>query len=599
MIAFLKFIKPYVREHKRPFLLSNLFILLGACTQIGIPLYIQQVIDIIYPRQAQNEIFIAFIILVILAFIDYVANLGMRMTGVYFARNTIESIRRDVFRKLHQQELEYYDKESTGQLLARTMDDVFYLQDVLSWAWRIVATLIAISSGIIVVMFLTSPELALIFALTYPILLIVLKTISSRNAQIFYDSRYKFGVMADTMAENLSGIKTVKSFGSEEQQINLFKSKNNDYIAKANEQVRVRSYLRPGMISLYSIAVVSFLFSGGLFLESNLISTGVFVSFMYLILKLTQQMRFLGFLGIDIMIADSSAKRLNEILQYPLVLEDEPDAIKLDSINGKIEFDNVSFKYIGNDYYSLENVSLTINPGEKVALLGPTGSGKTTLVNLIPRFYDPTEGKILIDGIDIKTVTRQSLRDYIQIVHQDNFLYTVSLFENISFGKTESDLGEVIEYASASQIHKFIDSLDKKYETIVGERGVTLSGGQRQRTTIARGLLIKPKIIIFDDSVSAVDPDTEARIQETLSKIDEEITLIIISQRPSSLKYVDRIIVLDEGQVIQSGTHSELIKEENGLYSRFVNSVKKQVKFIDWDKSVSEGFSGTSLPSGD
>ena len=264
MIEFLRFISPYVKEHKKPFMISNFFILLGACTQIGIPLYIQTVIDTIYPTKSTNALYIAFVILLGLAFLDYVGNYGMRITGVYFARNTVESIRRDMFRKLHEQELEYYWKESVGQLLSRSMDDVYNLQDVLTWAWRIVASLITISIGIFVVMFLTSPTLALVFGTTYPILIFVLAKISSRNAQIFYDARYRFGVMADTMAENLSGIQTVKSLGREIEQVNLFKKKNDDYIDRANEQVRVRGYLRPGMITLYSIAVVTFLFAGGL-----------------------------------------------------------------------------------------------------------------------------------------------------------------------------------------------------------------------------------------------------------------------------------------------------------------------------------------------
>ena len=599
MLDFIEFVYPYIREQKKAFLLSTVFVLLGACTQIAIPLYIQVVIDQILPHALKNELYIAFIVLVGIALLDYGANLGMRLFGVLYARNIIESIRNNVFEKLHQQEMEYYSRESVGQLLARTMDDVYFLQDVFSWAWRVVASIVAISIGIFVVMFLTSPLLALIFGMTYPILLFVLFKTTSRNAKIFYDARLKFGNLSDTMAENLSGIKTVKSFGREQQQIALFKSKNDDYIDKANEQVIVRSYLRPGMITLYSISVVTFLFAGGIFWESNVITAGVFVSFMYLILKLTQQMRFLGFLGIESLIASSSAKRLNEILKAPLVLEDGPEAQDLEDMTGLIEFKNTSFRYKGNNYDSLNNINLTIKPGEKVALLGPTGAGKTTLINLIPRFYDPTEGRVLIDGKDVKYLTRKSIRDRIQIVHQDNFLYTVSLYENISFGKTESSLEEVIEYAEASQIHTFINSLENKYDTIVGERGVSLSGGQRQRTTIARGLIIKPKIIIFDDSVSAVDPETEAKIQETLAEIDKDITLIIISQRPSSLKYVDRIIVLDEGSIVQQGIHSELIQEE-GIYKRFVNSVKRQVKFINWDENIAEKQpSGVNIPSGD
>jgi ABC-type multidrug transport system fused ATPase/permease subunit len=595
MIEFLKFIYPYTKEHKKNFIGSVLFVLLGVFTQIAVPLAINIVIDDILPLKVESEIYFAFIIILILSILDYIANLGMRSTGVNYSRDVMESIRRDIYKKLHEQELEYYSKETVGQLMARTVDEVYSLQEILTWGWRIIIFVITISTGVFIVMFITSPILAIIFALTYPILLYVLKKTTNKNAQIFYGTRLKFGDLADTMAENLSGIKTVKSFGREQEQIKLFKEKNDEYIASAYDQILVKSYLQPGMIALYSIAVVTFLIAGGFFLESRVISAGTFVAFMLLILRLSQQTRFLGDLGINILIADSAAKRLNEVLRAPLVLEDDKEAEMLNNITGLIEFKNVTFKYPGNEYKALENVDLIIKPGEKIALLGPTGAGKTTLVNLIPRFYDPTEGTILIDNKDIKHVSRKSLRQFIQIVHQDNFLYTITLSENISFGKPESDLEEIIYYAEASQIHTFIDSLDNKYETIVGERGVTLSGGQRQRTTIARGLIIRPKIIIFDDSVSAIDPETEAKIQETISKIDEDITLIVISQRPSSLKFVDRIIVLDEGHIIQQGSHNELMKEEEGLYRRFVNSVKRQVKFIDWDESISESTSSSNI----
>ena len=587
MKPFLKFVYPYIKEHRLPFLLSTFFILIGAMTQTAMPLYIQTIINNIIILKVPSQLYTAFVIFIGIAILDYLASLGTRWFGATYARNIIESIRRDVFKKLHQQGMEYFSRESTGQLLARTMDDVYYLQDVLSWAWRVVGTIIAISVGIFIVMFFQSPILAIIFGLTFPLLLLVLQNSTKKNAQIFYDSRYKFGELAGTMAENLSGIKTVKSFGREDQQINIFKEKNNAYIDKAMEQLWVKSYLQPGMITLFSCAVVTFLFFGGLFLQTKAISVGTFIAFIYLILRLAQQMRFLGQIGIYSLIADSSTRRLNDILNYPLVMEDDSDAEPLLVKNGLIEFKNVSFSYPGNDFKSLDNINLVIKPSEKVAILGATGAGKTTLINLIPRFYDPSEGEILIDGKNIKHVTRKSLRQNIQIIHQDNFLYSVSFYENISFGKTDAGLDEVIEYADASQIHKFINSLEKKYDTIVGERGVTLSGGQRQRTTIARGLIVKPKIMIFDDSVSAVDPETESRIQKTIDEIDKDITLIIISQRPSSLKYVDRIIVLDDGKIVQEGSHEQLAKVA-GIYQHFINSVKRQVKFINWDEPVSE-----------
>ena len=595
MFEFPRFVYPYTKEHKWSFIWTMFFVLIGCYTAIEVPLYIGQIINQFDSGITANDVWFAFGILFILSFIDYIAQLGMRFTGVRFQRDVMESIRRDIFSKLHKQEMEYYSKESVGQLMERTVDEVYQFQEILAWGVRIIATIIIVSAIVIVIMFNTSPILAIVFALTYPILLYVLNKTSRKNAQMFYDARLKFGLLSDTMAENLSGIKTVKSFGREKEQVDAFKERNTDYIDKSLELVSVKSFLQPGMIALYSIAVVTFLASGGFFLGSGLISAGVFASFMLLILRLGQQTRFLGDLGIDLLMSDSSAIRLNEVMQAKLVLEDDPNAEIITELKGQIEFKNVSFTYPGTSYKALDNINLIIKPGEKVALLGPTGAGKTTLVNLIPRFYDPSEGSVLLDGRDIRHVSRKSIRNFIQVVHQDNFLYTITLYENISFGKPNADLEEVIHFAEASQIHSYINSLDKKYDTIVGERGVTLSGGQRQRTTIARGLLVKPKIIIFDDSVSAIDPETEAKIQETIATLDKDSTLIVISQRPSSLKFVDRIIVLEDGAIIQQGTHAELM-EVDGLYRRFINSVKKQVKFIDWDQSISESTLTENLP---
>jgi ABC-type multidrug transport system fused ATPase/permease subunit len=438
-------------------------------------------------------------------------------------------------------------------------------------------------------MFFSSPFLSLVYGLIFPLIIYLLIRTSNRNAHIFYNSRLKFGNLAEVMAENFSGIKTVKSFNREKEQIQLFNEKNNEYIDVTLQQIRIRSYLQAGFIFLFSISTIALLFFGTILIEANLITVGNLVAFLYLVLRLTQTTRFLGYLGIEAMIADSAAVRLNEVLKSDLVLTDAENAVELKEVKGGIEFRDVSFTYPGNRFKSLQNINLKIKPGEKIAILGPTGSGKTTLVNLIPRFYDPSFGEIFIDDTPVKLVTRKSLRESIQIVHQDNFLYTMELKENIAFGKPESSLDKIIDVSKISQIHDFIDTLEDKYETIVGERGVTLSGGQRQRTTIARGLLTKPKIIIFDDSVSAVDPSTEAKIQQGLSEIDKDVTLIVISQRPSSLKYVDRVIVLDEGKIVQQGTHDELMKEDDGIYKRFVNSVKRQVKFIDWDISKSKG----------
>jgi ABC-type multidrug transport system fused ATPase/permease subunit len=268
------------------------------------------------------------------------------------------------------------------------------------------------------------------------------------------------------------------------------------------------------------------------------------------------------------------------------LVKDKIDAKVMDQIKGEITFRHVSFDYPQTPH-TLHDINITIPNGQKVALLGPTGAGKSSLINLIPRFFDPTTGSILIDGIDIRNITKRSLRSHIGIVHQEAYLFTLSIYDNIAFGNANATKEEVIAAAQAAQIHDFVSTLEEGYDTIVGERGVTLSGGQRQRVTLARTLVQNPKILIFDDSVTAVDPETEAKIQSSLQSAATERTTIIISQRPSSLRYVDRIIVLDNGHVVQDGTHTEL-QQVDGIYQQFLDALSTQIQFLDWDEQSKE-----------
>jgi subfamily B ATP-binding cassette protein MsbA len=317
---------------------------------------------------------------------------------------------------------------------------------------------------------------------------------------------------------------------------------------------------------------------------------------MLLVIQISVPGRFLGDLGIAAQMANAASIRLEEVLNTSISINDKPNAVKLQNIKSEIKFENVSFKYPNSDVEVLSNINLTIKTGERVALLGATGSGKSTLINLLPRFFDSSKGRILIDGENIKDYTKQSLRDRIGIVHQDNFLFSMNIHENIAFGHHDASRDEVINAAKIAQAHDFIvNELPDGYDSIIGERGVTLSGGQRQRITIARAVITNPDLLILDDAVSAVDPETEANLQETLKEVARTRTTIVISQRPSSLQFVNRIIVIDEGKIVQQGTHRELNSQE-GIYQNFISTVENQIKFIDWEKntekelSVSEQF---------
>ena len=601
----LELLYPYVKEHKLWFLGLNLTAIVAAISQTLIPVTIGSVIDNVLVNLDKHILRNSFFILLGLTFLDLLAQSGQRYTGVQFAQRVIFDIRQDLFKTLQDQELDFYAKETTGQIMARSIEEVYSLRDILTWSYRITVLVTFLFIGALVSMLNLGFQgmavgnygpfaLAGVFFVIPVIIFKVVTSSSSRNRQIFYNTRLKNGEMSETMAENLSGIHTVKSFGREQEQIEIFNVKNQEFYDAALKGAWVRGTMQPGIIFIIGSALIFLVFVGGYLVSIASITPGNFITFMLLALQIAVPGRFVGWVGIVAQDANSAAIRLNEIFDAEVGIKEVEDPSVLADIDGKIKFDNVSFAYPSSNH-TLHNINLEINPGEKIVLLGPTGAGKSTLINLIPRLFDPDEGQVLIDGHDISKLTLESLRHHIGIVHQDAFLFTMTIHDNIAFGRPDATRDEVIEAAKAAQIHEYIMTLDEGYETIVGERGVTLSGGQRQRVTIARALLKDPEILIFDDSVSAVDPKTEAYIMQNLEEASKNRTTIIISQRASSLKFVDRVVVLDKGHISQNGDHSSLMQEE-GIYRDFINAVNTQVKFMDWGPEEEEDSSTVEMP---
>ncbi|MDH5400990.1 MAG: ABC transporter ATP-binding protein/permease [Candidatus Heimdallarchaeota archaeon] len=562
----------------------NITTLLAALSQLSIPLIINYIIDDLIVDRDKKLIYIFSFILLFLGLMDLLMNIVQRYVSIRFSNKIIYDIRQDVFTILQHQDLEYYSSETVGQIMARSIYEITSLRDILTWAYRITFLTVFLFIGSIISMFIISPLLSMGFLVIPPILYIYITRSSESNSKMFYNARYKFGELNDALAENLAGIKTVKAFAAEHEQIAFFTQKNNDYYYASMKTAKVRANMQPVIVFIISISLFALVFLGGYLITIKEITIGNFISFMLLSLQIAIPGRFLGWIGIIVQESNSAAIRLNEIFHAPIHINEADKPKNITNISGKITYKDVSFGYPKNNH-TLHSVNLEIPAGQKVALLGETGSGKSTLINLIPRFFDPDQGSILIDDINTKQFSLSSLRSHIGIVHQEAFLFTLSIFENIAFGIPNASKEDVIAAAKAAQIHDFIMTLEKEYDTIVGERGVTLSGGQRQRVTIARTLLLNPKILIFDDSVSAVDPETESKIQEALEQASFKRTTLVISQRPSSLRYVDRIIVLNKGRIVQDGKHDTLIKEV-GIYRDFINAINSQIKFMDWDESL-------------
>ncbi len=566
----------------------NSLIIISAYAQTNIPLSIRDSVSRYIENPQPNLVYLGFLIIFFYGTLDWLSGMALRFVNNRYSQNIQYEIRQDIFEKLQSLDLEYYSKESIGQIMARSIQEVYSLQEILGWGYRILLLTAALFIGAFISLWLSSPTLALMFATIVPIILFVLFKSSKNNAEKFYQSQYQFGRVSEVLAENFAGIKTVKSFGREFEEINRFRKVNHDFLNAAMKVVRIRATLQPGMLFLISLSLVVLLFVGGVFTSTGVIDTGSFVAFMLLSLQIMTPGRFLGDLAIQLQMANTAARRLEEVLNEKNHIIEKPDAQEFDGRDLTLEFENVYFKYPLNKDYVLKGINLKIDYGERVALIGPTGSGKSTLINLIPRFFDPSEGRVKLGGKDIKDYKVKSIRRHVGIVHQDSFLFTLSIKDNIAFGNKDASMDEIIEAAKMAQIHEFIQTLPEGYDTVVGERGVTLSGGQRQRLAIARILLANPEIIVFDDSVSAVDPETEARLQEIISTRLGTKTLIIISQRPSSLKFVNRVIVMDDGEIVQDGVHSELVRQP-GLYREFLMAIEAQIDdMVSWDSTEEE-----------
>ena len=584
MRELLSLVKPYLKKYRRWLISIYLLVILAAIVQTLIPVQISRLLDSADGNILEfRTLFLTGVLLLSLALLGFSFDVMMRLLSIRFAHGMIYSIRKDIFDVLQEQQLEFYSSETVGQIMSRTVEEVFSLRDILTWGHRITFLFSCLFVGVVVTLFFTNPLTGFIFILLFPVMILVIFKYAATKHRIFYNAKVKYGDMNQSLAENLLGIKTVKSFGGENEQIRYFEDRSDTYRVAALEPAKVRALIEPLMIFLLSFGVVLLLLIGVYLVQQELLTIGELAASILLVLQLMVPGRFLGWVGVVANDANNAAKRLNELFRAPTYLEylGEPTKPK---IKGKIEFKNVSFKYPNEEEYSLRGVNLTINPGEKIAIIGATGSGKSTLINLIPRFYDPDEGTIEIDGHDIRSIDLRYLREVVGIVHQDVFLFTLTVRENVGFARPTADLEEIERALEIAQMSDFIQSLEDTYDSIIGERGVTFSGGQRQRVAIARMLLQRPTVMIFDDAVSAIDPETEKRIHESIEESEDENTMIVISQRPGSLKIVDRIVVVEDGAIVQDGTYDELYKRE-GRFREFITAVNSQVKFMDWDVS--------------
>ena len=480
------------------------------------------------------------------------------LTGVWTessSQSVAYDLRNEFHEKLQELSFSFHDEAEAGQLLSRSYQDIERIRFLTGRAVFNIVSMVVQVIGVSVSMFILSPRLALLTFTVMPFMFAGGLAFGRRVRPLSMRIREQDSVLTARLEQNLRGARIVKAFAREGWEIDAFDRDNRTLLGMQRKEARMRSLFGPAMQLLAGVGTLLALYFGGVMVINEVLTLGILVAFMTYLTQLLMPMRRIGFMIAAVAQASASAERIFEILDRESEIQDTPDAQPIGDVAGRIEFESVSFSY-ARSRRILDRVSFTVEPGERLALLGGTGSGKSSIINLIPRFYDPVDGRVLIDGTDISTATIKSVRDQIGIVLQDTVLFASSIGENIAFGRPEATPEEVEQAARAARIHDFIASLPDGYDAHVGEKGVTLSGGQKQRISIARAILKNPRILILDDATSSVDTDTEQQIQEALEGLMENRTSVIIAQRLSTIRTADHVLVLEKGRIGASAHRS-------------------------------------------
>ena len=480
-------------------------------------------------------------------------------------------LRNDLYAKIQNLSFSYHDKNQTGQLMIRATDDVEKVRLFIGQGLLQLVGAVILLVGTVIILFTSNAALAWAAMPILPVAIITFVIFASLAQPMFSKVQQKLSYLNTVLQENLAGIKVIKAFTREKQQQAKFSHAADETMDQQIAVSRLFTFMFPFIFLVANLGQAAIMYLGGRQIIVGTLSLGAWQEFSIYLMYLFFPIMMFGMIVTQMGQASASAERIFEILDAKSDIVDQPGAVKLPEVKGDVRFEDVTFRYFGGGEPVLNKVSFEAKPGETIALLGATGSGKTTIINLLPRFYDPSEGRITIDGYDLRDITLDSLRSQIGIVLQETTLFSGTIRENIAFGKPDATLEEIQNAARAAAAHEFIMSFPDGYDTHVGERGQTLSGGQKQRVAIARALLLKPRILILDDSTSSVDLNTEAQIQTALDTLMRQRTSFVIAQRISTVMNADKIIVLDKGQVVAQGRHSDLM-EDSAIYAEIYNS---------------------------
>ena len=563
----LKKLKDFYWPYKRMFLWSLVSMLLMTAITVVYPIILQMTIDEVILGGRYG-----LVIWISLGFIAVMAAKGAatffhQYLGDMFGIRSVYRLRKELYAKLQRLPFKYYDSAKTGDLMSRLTADVEGIRFFLSFGFAEAIRFILLVTFSLSVMFSYSVPLTLVTIASLPFLGAAVYRFDKKVHPAFRNIRKSFARLNTKVQENISGMNTVKSLSKEDFEIQNFTHSNDHFRNKNLNASFIMSKFFPLMEFIGNICLVALLSFGGWLVMQNSLKPGELVAFFSLVNYLMWPIMNLGYVINLFSQAKASGERLLEILDAKEEITDSGHAVKNGRLNGDVVFSDVSLQYTKENAEALHGVSFQAERGKTIGLIGATGSGKSSIIQLLSRFYEPTSGRITIDGKPLEHYSLKMLRSNIGVVPQESFLFSSTIRSNISYGKPDASMDEIIESAKRAQAHDFIMELPNQYDTMLGERGLGLSGGQKQRIAIARAICMNPGILILDDSTSAVDMETEHRIQLALREVMRDRTTFIIAHRISSLKHADEILVLDKGVVKERGTHEQLL-EENGLYKR-------------------------------
>jgi ATP-binding cassette subfamily B multidrug efflux pump len=568
----------YLRNQRRSAIFAYGALVVATLAQLAVPQLVQNMIDAVTQgttaaNRASGEglLINAALLIVIFAALRGVFSFVQAFQAEKTSQGLAFDLRNAIFAKVQRLSFSYYDQNQTGQLMIRATDDVERLRMFIAQGLVLTAQAFLLLIGALVILALTNWSLTLVVVPLLPIAVLLFMAFGRISQPLFMAVQIKLSTLNTILQENLAGIKVVKAFAREKYEEQRF-----DVAATAlmEEQLRVSrvfSFLFPVIFLIMQIGQAAILYFGGRQILGGMLNLGEYQKFSLYLVYVFFPLGQLGFIISLMSQAAASASRIFEILDAKSDIAEKPGAIVLPPIQGRVEFEHVTFRYFNSGNAVLSDVSFLAEPGQTVALLGATGSGKSTIINLIPRFYDASEGAVLIDGYDIRDVTIDSLRSQIGIVLQETNLFSGTIRDNIAFGRPDATIEQIQAAAKAASAHDFITNFAQGYDTPVGERGATLSGGQKQRIAIARALLLDPHLLILDDSTSSVDLVTEYNIQKALDNLMHGRTSFVIAQRISTVLNADQILVLDKGRIAAQGTHEELL-ETSPIYAEIYHS---------------------------